>query len=416
MKKIILFSLLMLILINIDVLALGENINTTEKLYDVQIIVFDNKTKILDNKPYGKEYLDSWINKKVDESRGMLLFGEDLIYIEQYNNYVFWKNNDTYIKITSRKIKYKTPKEQAEAMEKEGEGIFPEDLIRKYLKIYPSECYEDGCPHLDKSIECIYNKFFLGYNEHTNGLFIKHNGFDIRCRDIVKYGEEGKQKSPELDYNQFETRVYQALSDSMYFSEEELEQLYDKCFEEGIIKIEGLPLDGFLKDCYNKVYPKLGRDNQYSYEEKSIRLCDNMNLIMAKNDKYFKRLKEARGNDVINQIIDFLVKKELERMNKVRDACENWEEGDEEMAECGTYERGGDEVERAIALKPCTKEDVEKGLDCTPVKKKEDKKIIEEDVIQEEYEAEPIEEVKIEEDNEKQSKTIFAKIGNYLAF
>lgn len=317
--------------------------NSEGERIQIQIIEFGN-----DN--FGKDYLTTWITQKIKEGGNQVLFFSDNYMFKhtRYGEGLIWRHKNIFIHISFTNY-----------------SNLPEKIIETYLDLYPSDCSEVECPNLDKPIEeRIYEKFFLGYNQYTSGLYFKYEGFDVKCKNIEKFGKEDLKKYPDLNYSQFKEKIKEYLKDSMYFNEEELEGLYEECMDKEEINIQKIPLEGFLKDCYDKVSPQLieeietkdeeikageekeedriikkseeglftkiinffkvlfgferveEKENILIREEKldsrSLKLCDNINLIITENNEYFEELKEENP-EIINQIIDFIAQKESER-------------------------------------------------------------------------------------------------------
>lgn len=107
--------------------------NKSNDLVDVQLIYFNES-----------ERLDSWISIKVEYAKGTLNINNNTIFIADDNKYVFWRNGQTYIKITEKHQK-STPENPVDFIGSSGTGNFDEEIIVKYLNIYSSQCDEEGC-------------------------------------------------------------------------------------------------------------------------------------------------------------------------------------------------------------------------------------------------------------------------------
>ncbi|MFH1728448.1 MAG: hypothetical protein ABIA04_08520 [Pseudomonadota bacterium] len=266
---------------------------TEEDRIKVQVIVFEDTE-------YGRNHQTNWITQRIDDG------GNEFLNLD--GNYVF---------------KYARSGEEGLMWRNDNIAIFiyfndynnlPDLVLNAYFNVYPSECSEDGCPDMNKSIEeRVYEEYFLGYYQYTEGLFFKHNGFNVKCNDIVKYGDAGGVSYSDLNYEQFIDEMEEYLGETLYFNETELEELYIECSNESEINIEGVPLEDFLESCYGRVYPQLtGEAVNGVIDENSLRICDNINLIISENEEYFEELENA-DPDIINKTIDFIVQVEIEK-------------------------------------------------------------------------------------------------------
>lgn len=332
----------------------------TDKTFQVRILPYENSSSL--NDYLTKKYYELTIKPKK--------YGVEIVYAERDGENLFWINGNNIIFVGS---------------ERGNPYNFPEEVIKAYLDAYPKECNLTWCS------EKLCDKIFWSQAHYSGDVYRKHNGFTILCKDRVMYGKEGKITKPDLTFEQFKHEINRNLFSEMYFSEEELGNIYKICIDDGFYKNEGLPLEGFLKDCYDIAYSQLGGEIEENnkIDETSIDVCESVRLTVEENNY---------DDNLIYDLVDCRIEKELERREKEREVCKKWKEGDEAIAGCDEYGEEDDEADGIIILKPCTYKDLEEERECTSVKEKE--------VVEKE--------AKIEEYKEKQSESIFIRIISFF--
>lgn len=340
----------------------------TNKIFQVRIRSYEDSNSL--NDYLNKKYYELMIKPKK--------YGTEIVYAEKNGENLFWVNGNNILFVGS---------------ERGNPHNFPEEIVKAYLDIYPKECNVDWCS------EELCDKIFWSKAPYSGNVYWKHNGFKIWCKGRVIYGREGEVTKPDLTFEQFKQEINKLLFTEMYFEEEELKNMYENCVKEGFYKNEGLPLEGFLKSCYEKVYPKLGKEIEEDdkIDETSIDVCESVRLTIEENN---------HDDNLIDDLIDCKIEKELERREKMKEYCKNRGGYNEETAECNIYESAEDDEGGVIRLKPCTKEDLEEGRECIPVKKLEKKKLVQKKTIETEE--------KPKEYEEKQSESIFIKIISFF--
>ena len=224
--------------------------NITDELFEVQLTVF-NKSDTT------KSAMDDWITIHVNEAQGTFDISGNTIFINYNNKYVFWKNNEIFIKI-SEEYTRPTAENDFSFIRSIGTANFNEEIILKYLNIYPSDCDEDGCRD-PPPLEELY-KF-----DYPSDIYNKVDSYDAKtysCPDELSVGAiiTKVNRSRKIDY----------------LSKGNFEEMLDQCKEGTFFRAPMKEIEPWLEECMTELSTTLDNDNVpilNNFEEDLIEEC-----------------------------------------------------------------------------------------------------------------------------------------------
>lgn len=280
-----------------------HNSKTNDLIY-TQIIVFNK------NSP-NKSDLDSWINFKTQKARGTLTIKGNIIFISDDNRFVFWRVNQTYIKITEKYQKKLLNLNPATFTGiPNGTGNFDEDFIAAYLELYPSECNEESCvKEKEKTFEEIYT-----FDEPENlGLMVsRHFNIDSECP------KNGSVDSLKKQINDIK---YSEVSDS------EFNDIVEQCKNRKRYFIKKIPLPSNIEECYEELNHTLTENSLSTNDRWLIKECyireyynERFNSFIKNNTEYYHEAINKRNQE----FFDFIkFKSEYKRIDRVTEDGES---------------------------------------------------------------------------------------------
>ena len=269
----------------------------TNNIVNVQLIVFNKSDET-------KSDLDGWITIHVKDSRGKLNINGSIVYIGYSDTFVFWRNGETYIKVTEKRQK-RTSDKNTNPLADTSNSRFDEDIISEYLQIYLSECDEDGCvPPIIKSNDEIYT-----FDDPPN-LFWKvkqHVNTHITCPE-----------ENSID------NIKEKVKDYSWLSEEDKQNLKTMCDNSGRFTVEAIQPSSEIKDCYDYLFSMLAKEGlrahkSWLYNECYIRKYFKERFNDATINKYNSSYFENRFKQRDDEFIDLVgIKKEYGSLDQVQ--------------------------------------------------------------------------------------------------
>ena len=246
---------------------------------------------------FGEDYLSAWISPKINPDHAMQINGR---WVFEYslipgNPMIIWRHGNYYVQVQS------------------ANGSIPHGIIKAYLELYPSDCTNDSCESTGISPEELYNRYFI--ESRSSGYYnklLKHSGFYVQCtgRHII-VNKDQLQHLPNLTFVEFSGKVAEILENDTP-SQEELEGLYATCISESGVSIGAIPMEGFLKDCYNVSSQIMPPNENFPLSEISFSLCVGIGDKIS-GTEYLQRFITDMGLEPIYEVIRIASKKELNK-------------------------------------------------------------------------------------------------------
>jgi len=215
----------------------------SDQQFNVQIIEYDTK-----------EDTDYYFNNK--ESIGNLEINGQIVFIEENNNYIFWRNGN--ILMIVRAVNHDLfsgiqdgSVDPSEIFESYGSGDFPLPLIEAYLEEYPSECTDEGCVSEEWSLkEKIKEDLKWFWNPPED---IKDSNYYVSSGGSCPDNEERFLK----------------IQKHRFLTDEELEKLKEHCKTNSFYTIIGKEIPYNIKDCMDEIDNYL-KDNDIIENDEEI--------------------------------------------------------------------------------------------------------------------------------------------------
>lgn len=252
-----------------DMIEARYQLEDTNKVFYVRILQFDSS-----------DGLNGYLNRKSEPKTKE--YGQETTYVEDNGYNLFWVSGNNVIFVSSEAG---TP------------NNFPEEIVKKYLEIYPSKCDTNWCKSTSTKL-----------NEKD---FIFKNIWEIepRIRDYTQKNIPCPNKNPVKD--EIKSKIRESLYDKDRFNDAEINFMIKECRngkEAFTVKLkEKTP---FLNECVNKIKNKLSESNIVNYKEFDVisecvireEFTERYATEMRNNANFFENLLEKRANSAVNEI------------------------------------------------------------------------------------------------------------------
>ena len=199
---------------------------------------------------------------------------------------------------------------------------FPIKLLEGYLDEFnPSDMYRN-------SIEGFCNNIRWS---HAESSYFEYTGKTVRCDTDRMVGPEPNTTLEEFRYD------VENLPPKKLLEEKELEPLFEKCKADGYVVFEGRQLEGFIKQCFDRVYPIISpvplENENFDVYSNSLDICETVQASFEKNKNTIDKFDETFDGDLNNTLIDCRVKNILDQRQRNMEACKNRVLGTEDYDE-----------------------------------------------------------------------------------